>query len=158
MPALFSLGMFGSCLQLFCEELPEVGEGFELESVSGWVEEEHGGLLPDFALKPDIRLDDKLDACIPQLFCERVPLIHWKNDPEVRHWHVVSIDWVAMRLFVLWSGFEMRDNLVAEEIEVYPLLRTAAFRTAHCGPIKVPCCVEIVDREGNVKRRQLHAC
>jgi hypothetical protein len=58
-----------------------------------------------------------------------------------------------MRLFFLWRGFEVRDNLVAEEIEVYPLLRTSAFRTAHGGAIKVPRCVEIVYREGDVKRR-----
>ena len=51
----------------------------------------------------------------------------------------------------------MRHDLVAEEIEVDPLLRAAAFRTPQNGAIKMTRSVEIVDGESKMKwskRRQ----
>jgi len=44
------------------------------------------------------------------------------------------------------------DDLVAEEVEVDPLVRAAAFGTAERGAVEVACGIEVVDGEGDVER------
>ena len=47
----------------------------------------------------------------------------------MRHGHVVPVDLVVMHVLLL-AGIEVRDELVAEEIEVHPFVAAAAFRAA----------------------------
>ena len=56
------------------------------------------------------------------------------------------------------SGFrcQMRDDLVAVKIEIDPFLGAPPLRTAEQFAIKLPRSREIVDREGEVERRQAH--
>jgi hypothetical protein len=44
--------------------------------------------------------------------------------------------------------------LMAEEIKVDPVLGASALRQTEHGPVEVAGCLEIVDREGYVKRSQ----
>ena len=53
---------------LLCEELADVGEGFELEGVAGGIEEEHGCLFANLTLEADAGLDDKGDAGAAKAF------------------------------------------------------------------------------------------
>ena len=45
----------------------------------------------------------------------------------------------------------MGDDLVAEEVEVDPVVGAAALRAAQNGAVKVACGGEVVDGEGDVK-------
>jgi len=63
----------------------------------------------------------------------------------------VPIDGIRVRL-LRTCRLVVRDNLVAEEIEVDPLLRTAAFGTPQHSAVKMTGRVEIVDGESKMKR------
>jgi hypothetical protein len=138
---------------LFCEELGEVVEGFELEGIACGVEEEHGGLLADFALEACVWLDDEL--CFGGLHAggERVPVFGGEDDAEVRDGNVVAVDRVGMRGFGD-ARLEVRDNLVAEKVEVDPLLGAATFRAAENCAVEMASGGEVVDGEGDVERAQ----
>ena len=67
----------------------------------------------------------------------------------------MTIHGIAVRRIVSCRpGFEVSDDLVAEQIEVNPMLRTAALRKPKYGAIEMPCGVKIVDGKGYVKRTQ----
>jgi hypothetical protein len=51
----------------------------------------------------------------------------------------------------------MRDDLVAVEIEIDPMLGAAAFGAAEQLPVKAARGGEVVDRKGEMERRQAHA-
>jgi hypothetical protein len=51
----------------------------------------------------------------------------------------------------------MRDDLVAAKIEVDPLLGTSSFGAAQEFAVKAARGIEIVDWEGEVKRRKAHS-
>ena len=55
----------------------------------------------------------------------------------------------------LGAGLMVRDDLVPEQIEVDPLVGTAALRAAEHRAVELPRGGEIVDREGDMKRREL---
>jgi hypothetical protein len=63
----------------------------------------------------------------------------------------MPVDWIAVCLPAAMSWLYVRDDLVAKQVEINPLLRAAAFRTAKDGSIEVPCGCEIIDREGDVE-------
>jgi len=148
----------GSRDRATAEELGEVGEGFELEGVAGGVEEEHGGLLADFALEADVGLDDEGDVGGLDAGGERLPGVHGEDDAEVGDGDGVSVDGVVVggvgRGGIAW--LEVGDDLVAEEVEVDPLVGAAAFGTAEDGAVEVAGAGEVVDREGDVKWGEGH--
>jgi hypothetical protein len=51
-------------------------------------------------------------------------------------------------------GIEVHHELVAEEIEVHPLVAAAAFRTAEQCAVKTARGRQLMDRNGKVKRLQ----
>ncbi len=51
-----------SATPLFCEELADIGERFELKSVSCGIEKEHRSLFADLSLETNVRLDDEGSA------------------------------------------------------------------------------------------------
>src|ERR1700678_2884024 len=115
-----------------CEELADVGEGFELERIACGVEKEHGRLLPDFALEADLGLDDEGDAGAAKAICQRFPCVHWEHNPEVWNGNVVAVDGILVSVAdtVVRGGLEVRDDLMTEEVEVYPVCGAAALGTA----------------------------
>jgi hypothetical protein len=139
-------------MRLFGEELREVGEGFELEGVAGGIEEEHCRLLADFALEAGVGFDDEVDAGGAEALGEGFPVRLGEDDAEVRDGDVVAIDGIAVRVFGdCGSGLEVGDDLVAEEVEVDPVIGAAAFGTAENLAIKEAGGGEIVDGKGDVK-------
>jgi len=79
----------------------------------------------------------------------------FQDNAEMRHRDVVAVD----RVVVTGSGharLHMRDDLVAEEIVVDPAVRRAALREAENHAIKVSRGLKIVDRKGDMERRESH--
>jgi hypothetical protein len=64
---------------------------------------------------------------------------------------IVPVDSVRVRLLPA-RGFLVRDKLVTEEVEVDPVVRTAALGTPQHGAVKMTRRVEIVDGESKMKR------
>ena len=54
-------------------------------------------------------------------------------------------------------GRQMRDDLMAVQVEIDPLLGAAAFRAAEQLAVEAARGGKIVDREGEVEGRQAHA-
>jgi hypothetical protein len=71
---------------------------------------------------------------------------------------VVAVDWVDSGGDVAGCGvgFEVGDDLVAEEVEVDPSVGTAAFGTVQDGGVEVPGGREVVDGEGDVEGAEGH--
>jgi hypothetical protein len=63
-----------------------------------------------------------------------------------------------VRLLAPGGRLQVRDNLVAEEIEVNPLSGTAALRTSQNCAVKITRGVKIINRKGDMKRGQSHKC
>jgi hypothetical protein len=78
-----------------------------------------------------------------------MPLVPIKHDAEVRHRHVFSIYLIEVQR--LTARIEMRDELMSEEIEVDPFVRTAPFRAAETPAIEAPGDVQVVNRDRQVK-------
>jgi hypothetical protein len=142
--------------QLFCKKLGDVGESLKLQRVACGIEEEHGGLLTHFALEADVWFDDEVDASIAKAIGERLPLVHRKNDAEVRDRDVVAIDGIVVIAAVARAWLQVRDDLVAEEIEVDPLWGTATLRAAQCRSVEETRGVEVVNGKGDMKRSERH--
>lgn len=77
--------------RLFGEELTDVRECFKLQGIACGIKEEHGGLLADLTLEADVGLDDEIDACAAQTVSQCLPLLHRKDDSEVRNRNIVAI-------------------------------------------------------------------
>src|SRR5882757_7499999 len=142
--------------RLFCEELADVCECLELECVACGIEKEHGRLLANFTFEADIGLDDEGDACAAKALGQGLPVLHGKHDAEVGDGDIVSVDRIVVGLAVGGRRLQMRDDLMAEEIEVDPLRGAAALRATQGGSVKSASGVEVVDREGNMKGGQAH--
>ena len=111
---------------------------------------------PTSPLKRIVGLDDEGDACAAKAIGERLPGLHWKHNAEVGDGNVVAVDGVVVGGAVGGGGLEVRDDLVAEEIEVDPLRGAAALGTAQGGSVEGASGVEVVNRKGDVKRREGH--
>jgi hypothetical protein len=72
------------------------------------------------------------------------------GDGDVR-----AVDGVAVEAVCGRSGLVMGDDLVAEEVEIDPVVGAAALRAAQDGAVKVAGGGEVVDREGDVERADL---
>ncbi len=144
---------------LLREQRRHVGERLEFERVARRIEKEHRRLFSDFALEADMRLDDELDARAAQLVGGRLPLFHRKHGAEMADRHVVAVD----RARVAVAGFvrrQVRNDLVAVEIEVDPVRRTTAFRAAEQRAVELARGFEAVDgkgRDGTAASTQLSA-
>jgi hypothetical protein len=142
---------------LLCKELADIGEGFEFEGIACGIEEEHGCLFADFAFEADVGLDDKSGSGVAETLGESFPLLHREDYTEVRDGDVVAVDGIVMRLVAVGGRLEVRDDLVAEEIEVDPLCGAAAFGAAEGGSIECAGGVEVINGKGDVKRGERHS-
>ena len=125
---------------LFCEELVDVLEGFELEGIAGWVQEEHGRLFSGQAFETDIRFDDEMDGSGFQPAFEVVPFVPVEDDAIMWYGYVVTINRIGVEAFFLdLSWFQMNDELVAIEIEINPLIGAASFFATEDVPVKSSC-------------------
>ena len=79
------------------------------------------------------RRDHEIDARLFEPLGQRFPLIHRQDDAEMRHRHVVAVDRIA-RPRRHRIGREMSDDLMAEQIEIDPMVGAAALRAAEQPP------------------------
>ena len=113
------------------EQLFDVRERLELERVAEWIEEEHRRLLARLAPEADVRLDDEFASRGTEAARQDRPTSRSRQDhAEMPHRNVIAVD-QARRVGHLRRRDLVRDDLVAEEIEIDPCV-------ANCGPSAQP--------------------
>ena len=110
------------------EQLIDVPECLELEGISAGVMEEHCHLLARKAREAQVGLDDERHAGSANALGKHVEILPWQDDAEVRNGNVMAIDRIMMRTIPGWS--EMRNDLMAEQIEVDPFIAAAPLGAA----------------------------
>ena len=95
----------------------------------------------------------KCDARVAQLVGGGLPLLHRQHHAEVAHRHRVAVDRAGLTVAGLFRR-EMRDDLMAVEIEIDPLVGTAPFRTAEQFAVELARGGEAMNRKRQMKRRQ----
>ena len=88
---------------------------------------------------------------VAQTLGERLPRAPFHHDAEVRHGHVVAIDFVVMDVR-LARGIQVRDDLVPEEIEVHPFGGAAPFGAAEKLAVETARGGEVMNRDGEMER------
>jgi hypothetical protein len=83
-------------------------------------------------------------------FCQGLPLAHVQNNAEMRDGDVMPIHRI-MRRNAARRRIQMCDNLVAEKIEIDPLVGRPPFGAAHDAPVKMPRFGKIVDRKSEME-------
>lgn len=116
--------------------------------------EKHRRLFAGLALEADIGLDHPVDAGGLQPRPERAEIVPRKDDAEMWHGNVMTIDGIA-GTDLGSTGIEMRDDLMAEKVEIDPMGVRPAFRAAEQFAVKAPGRIEIVDGKGKVEWRKL---
>src|ERR1700693_6037171 len=81
--ALVQHGPMGLMPGLLCKQRSDMRECLEFQCIARRVQEEHSGLLADFALEADMRLDDEFDPGRREFVRCRLPLIHRQHDAEM---------------------------------------------------------------------------
>ena len=85
-----------------------------------------------------------------------MPGVPFQHDAIVRDGDIVTVDGVGVEAFCCCgAGFQMNDELVAIEIEVYPGIGAPAFCAAQHVAIEFSCCLQIVNGDGDVKGGEL---
>src|SRR5689334_1673066 len=95
-------------------------EGFELQRVARWVQEEHGGLLPGLPLEANVGLDDELDLERAHTLRQGIPVVHLQHNAAMRHWNAVAVHRIEVRgdsPVLAEVRVEMTDELMAVEVE-----------------------------------------
>ena len=85
-----------------------------------------------------------------------MPVFGGEDDAEVRYGDVVTVYGVVMGLLIRGLRFVVRDDLVAEEVEVDPGIGAAAFSAAENRAVKVTGSGQVVYGEGDVEGAQAH--
>jgi len=88
---------------------------------------------------------------VAQAARERVPLRHRQHHAEVPHRHGVAVDLAGAAMAGL-VGREVRDDLVAVEVEVDPRVGRTSLRAAEQAAVEPARGFEGVDGKGEVKR------
>jgi hypothetical protein len=115
---------------LFREKLFHIAERLEFKRVAGGIIKEHGRLFAGLALETRIGRDLEFDICSLETRSEFIESVHIKHHAEMRHRHIMAVDGVVNFAVACAAGFKVDDNLMAEEIEIYPAVAAAAFGTA----------------------------
>ncbi len=107
---------------------------------------------PGSPLEPDVRLDDELDALRLQARGQRFPFGHRQHDAEMAHRHASpSTAFAGPRPS---ARRQVRDDLVAVEVEVHPVVRASALGAAEHFAVEPARQREVVHREREVERGQ----
>ena len=79
-----------------------------------------------------------------------------QHDAEMRHGHVLAVDGIG-RTAPHLLGREMGDDLMAEQVEIDPMVGAAPFGAAEQPSVEAARGTEVVDRKGKMERRQAHS-
>ena len=136
------------------EQLGRVGHRLEFERIAGGIEEEHRRLLARLALEAHRRRDHELDAGVARAArpapSTRPSAARARNAAPARPRR--RPDW--SRGARTASGREMRDDLMAVEIEIDPMVGAAPFGAAEQLAVEAARGGEVVDRKGEMEGRQ----
>jgi hypothetical protein len=121
-----------------------------LNRIAGRVVEKHCGLLTHLPDEADAGFDLEADSRCPQAVGERAPRFPLEHHTEMWHRHVLPVDSVVMHVWVT-PGIEVHDELVAEKIEVDPLVAAAAFLASEQGAVELTRIAQRVDRDREMK-------
>src|SRR5512147_2388790 len=127
------------------EEAIHVGERLEFERVAERVEEEHRRLLAWLAAEAHVGLDHETDAGGAEPLRERLPGREVDDDAEMPDRHVLAVD-EARRVGHVLRSHLVRDDLVAVEVEVHPVLGAPALRAAQEAAVEAARLVEVGHR------------
>src|SRR5579859_6670180 len=100
-----------------------------------------------------MRLDDEVDAGLLQLVRGGLPLRHREHRAKVAHRHRVAVDLAGLTV-TDFLGCEVRDDLMAIEVEVDPIRRATPFRTAEQLAIELAGRGEAMHGKRQMERRQ----
>src|SRR5690606_30619793 len=139
------------------EQLRGIAKALELQRVAARVLEEHGGLLAHLALESDARLDAEACARGTQAAYQLMPLLPAQHDAETRHRHVLAIHFVVHGPTRARRRIQVRDQLMAEEVEVHPFGRTATLGTAEQPAIEGARLGEVAYGHRQMEGLQRHA-
>ena len=78
------------------------------------------------------------------------PLVHVQNNAEMRNGHVMPIHGI-MRRYAACRRIQMRDNLVAEKVEIDPLVGRPPFGAAHDDAVKMARFGKVVDGKSEME-------
>lgn len=128
-----------------------VGKSLELKRIAAWVHEKHGGLLANLAFEPNVGLDHKLGSRSFQSVSQFIPLFHGQNYTEVFGRYGVAIH-AAVGFATHFFWCQVRHQLVAVKVEVYPVWGTSAFFTANYLAVKFARDCNVSHRKSKMER------
>ena len=104
-----------------------------------------------------MRLQHKLRVPRLQAFGQRMPIVPAQYHAKMRHGHVVAIHRIGMdRVLGSSFGVFVDHQLMAEEIEVDPMVAGATLFQAEDFTVEVPSSGQVVYRDCQVERRKGH--
>src|SRR6185437_3399983 len=130
--------------------------GFEFDDIPSTIIDEHDRLLLHIAGEDNLRLCKKIGLRRLQAIGHLVPLVRRDDDAEMaaRRGNARRID--GRRTMRCVVRFDMGDEMVAEEIEVYPLLRATPFLAAKQVAVERTRAGKILHRHRQMKRFDRH--
>lgn len=113
-------------------------------------------MFPREAFEADIGLDDEFYATRFEAAFELMPVIPVQHHSIMRDGYIVTVDGVMVQIAgVCGFGFQVDNELVAEEIKIDPLVGAPAFFTAEYIAIECAGFNEVIDGNGDVKGSDL---
>src|SRR5215469_5246764 len=158
-PGRGASAMSASAYRLLREEPGGIGEGLEFERVAGRVEDEERRLLPGQALEARAGLDHPFHVLAPEPCGECGPLGEPEHHATVRHRDALAVDRVVVRADAPVRAecrVQMADELVAVEIEVHPVVRTASLGAAQHATVEGARLGDVAHLERDVKGGEGH--
>ena len=136
------------------EQVGWIRHELELQVVVGRVLEEHRELLPALALEPSSGFNDKLDPRILDTLRQCIELsLGLQHAAEMWNRDLVSVHRIEVVDASVLLPYEVHDELVTGQGEVYPLPLTASpLSQTQCGPVERPGLCEVVYRDREVER------
>ena len=110
--------------------MAHIREGLEFQSIASRVEEEHRRLLPRLPSKASVGFDDELYAGVLDTGGKRLPLGRRQYHSEMGHGDLVAVHRIVAAAPTCARLYLMRDDLMAEQIEVDPFIAASPFRAA----------------------------
>ena len=138
------------------KQLIEISKSFHFNRVARGVAEEHRRLLTRLALETDLRRDLEFCPRRSKPVGQRLSIGQREDYAEMRHRHPVAINRIGASIGARAITNTVRDNLMPEEIEIDPVIRTPPFRAAHNAAPKCARLSQIAHRKGEVERAQAH--
>src|SRR6185437_5192200 len=104
------------------------------------------------ALEAHVWLDHEMRTGFAQFLRECAPRVHIEHHAEVPHRHVVAVH-VMRRRCMQFLRRDMRDDLMTEEIEIYPGVARSSFRAAEQAAVEAAGFAQRCDGKSEMEGR-----